>query len=237
MAKLEQNSKLFRGFTKSSIEFLKDLKANNNREWFNNNKDKYEKLIRTPALFFIEDMKTPIKESLSKHFVAIPKKIGGSMMRPYRDTRFSKDKTPYKTNVGIQFRHSLGKDVHAPGFYLHIQPGNCFFGAGIWRPESRTLLKIRDFIADNPKAWSDAITNTPFAKKWEFIGASLIRPPRGFDKEHPLITELRRKDFIVRRSFDEQKLYHPDFIKFAVKEYRTTCNFIDLLCFAIDIPF
>ena len=82
--------------------------------------------MRSPALDFITDMGDAI-ESLSSHFLAIPKKVGGSMMRPYRDVRFSKDKRPFKTNVGIQFRHFQAKDVHAPGFYLHIEPG---MGAG-----------------------------------------------------------------------------------------------------------
>jgi uncharacterized protein (TIGR02453 family) len=109
---------IFEGFPKIAIPFLKKIKKNNNREWFNKNKQLYEDSIRSPSLQFIEAMREPLRMELSPHFVAVVKKIGGSLMRVYRDTRFAKDKTPYKTNVGIQFRHELGKDVHAPGLYL-----------------------------------------------------------------------------------------------------------------------
>ncbi len=126
---------LFEGFPKTCVPYLKKLAKNNNRPWFNDNKQRYEDAVRTPALAFIEAMGPPLKKQLSPHFLAQPKKVGGSLMRVYRDTRFANDKTPFKTNVGIQFRHELGKDVHAPGFYLHIEPGNCFLGAGICAPK------------------------------------------------------------------------------------------------------
>ena len=141
-------------------------------------------------------------------------------MRVYRDTRFSKDKTPYKTNVGIQFRHVQGKDVHAPGFYVHLEPGNCFLGAGIWRPESKSLLRIREFIADNPNAWRSALSVRGFKKNWRLIGDSLVRPPKGFDKEHPLIVDLKRKSFIARYSFLDKHIYSSDFCDFSIKYFR-----------------
>ena len=128
-------------FTSDSINFLKKLAKNNDRDWFQDNKADYEDLIRSPALQFIDDMANQLA-MLSPHFLAIPKKVGGSLMRVYRDTRFSKDKSPYKTNIGIQFRHEQGKDVHAPGFYFHVEPGDCFVGVGLWRPESKALNKI-----------------------------------------------------------------------------------------------
>jgi uncharacterized protein (TIGR02453 family) len=94
--------------------------------------------------------------SISAHFLAQSRKVGGSLMRVYRDTRFSRDKTPYKTNIGIQFRHELGKDVHAPGYYLHIAPNECFAAIGLWHPESSALFKIRQAIADKSEAWRAA---------------------------------------------------------------------------------
>ena len=132
----------FPGFPQGALPFLEELSANNNRDWFAENKDRYEELVRNPALDFIGAM-GPYLERLSKRFEAIPKRSGGSMMRPYRDTRFAKDKTPYKTNVGIQFRHALGRDIHAPGFYVHIEPHDVFVGVGSWRPDSAALVKIR----------------------------------------------------------------------------------------------
>jgi len=96
-------------FSKQTMSFLRDIKKNNNREWFEANKERYETHVRSPALEYIEAMAQPLAK-ISDQFVASPRKVGGSLMRIYRDVRFSKDKTPYKTNVGIQFRHSAGKD-------------------------------------------------------------------------------------------------------------------------------
>ena len=124
----------FTGFPPETLKFLKQLERNNNREWFAANKSRYEEAVLEPALDFIATMDPKI-QALSDHFVAIPKRVGGSLMRVYRDTRFGKDKTPYKTNIGIQFRHEYAKYVHAPGYYLHIDNTGCFLAAGIWRAE------------------------------------------------------------------------------------------------------
>jgi uncharacterized protein (TIGR02453 family) len=139
-------------FSKATFAFLDELAANNDRAWFEANKPRYEELVREPALEFIAAMAVPLAK-FAPHFRAEPRKMGGSLMRVFRDTRFSRDKTPYKTNIGIQFRHELGKDVHAPGFYLHIATDECFFGAGSWHPEADLLGRIRDHITENPKRW------------------------------------------------------------------------------------
>ncbi len=133
---------MFEGFTPETIRFFTQLSKNNNRDWFAKNKSRYEDVVLNPALELVTDMEAPLKK-VSPHFLAIPKRSGGSLMRIYRDTRFSKDKTPYKTNLGIHFRHEIGKDVHAPGFYFHIDREQIFIGAGIWHPDSSTLKKIR----------------------------------------------------------------------------------------------
>ena len=119
-----------RYFSKETFSFLKALSENNNREWFSVNRQEYENLIRTPSLAFISDMGRDLP-SISPHFIANIRKVGGSLMRIHRDTRFSKDKTPYKVNIGIQFRHKAGKDIHAPGYYVHIAPDGCFIGVGM----------------------------------------------------------------------------------------------------------
>lgn len=127
----------FTGFPPQTLRFLKELERNNNREWFQANKPRYEDAVLEPALDSITSMGPKI-QAISDHFVATPKRVGGSLMRVYRDTRFGNDKTPYKINIGIQFRHELGKDVHAPGYYLHIDNTGCFLAVGIWRPEPQT---------------------------------------------------------------------------------------------------
>ena len=115
-------------FDRNTFRFLAELGANNERDWFEANRHRYERHVLEPALAFIERM-APNIERLSRHLLAVPKRTGGSLMRVYRDTRFGHDKRPYKTNIGIQFRHERGRDVHAPGLYVHIEPGGCFLGA------------------------------------------------------------------------------------------------------------
>ena len=137
--------------TPKLFNFLSELKENNNKEWFESNKARYESDVREPLLRFVTDFGVRLAE-VSPHFVADARKSGGSLFRIYRDVRFSKDKTPYKTNAGLQLRHESGKDVHAPGFYLHLQPNEVFIGVGIWHPDNTTLGKIRDAIVETLKS-------------------------------------------------------------------------------------
>ncbi|MCV6603985.1 MAG: DUF2461 domain-containing protein [Porticoccaceae bacterium] len=222
-------------FTERSIHFLQQLRHNNNRDWFNEHKQDYEDFVRTPALRFIEQMAEPLAK-ISPQFEAIPKKVGGSLMRVYRDTRFGKDKTPYKTNIGIQFRHRLGKDVHAPGFYLHIEPGEAFVGVGIWRPDSDTLFKIRTAITEKPKQYQQALGHKPF-KNFSMAGDSLKRPPRGFDADHPLVEELKRKDFIAITELDEKALFEKNLVSKIAKQFDSATPLMKFLCNAIDVKF
>ncbi len=174
----------FTGFPKETLGFLRDLELNNRRDWFDANKARYESLVREPALDFIATM-GPELQKISSHFVAIPKKVGGSLMRVYRDTRFARDKTPYKTNIGIQFRHERGKDVHAPGYYVHIDNSGCFFGVGVWHPEPDARRQIRQRIVDQPALWRKARQSATFSRTFELGGDSLKRPPRGISDDHP----------------------------------------------------
>ncbi len=226
----------FKGFPQDTLIFLQQLKHNNHRDWFSQNKERYESLIREPALVLIEAI-GPELAKISPHFNAIAKKSGGSLMRVYRDTRFFKDKTPYKTNIGIQFRHKLGKDVHAPGFYLHIAPDECFLGVGLWRPEAKILAKIRTFIMDNPSAWKDANHYKPFKKYYQISGDSLKRPPRGFPADHELIEDLKRKDFIALKAFNPSRIHKPQFIKYVIDSYLQADPYMHYLCDAVDVQF
>ncbi len=228
---------LFEGFPKGCIPFLKKLAKNNDRAWFSEHKQRYEDDVRTPALQFIEVMGPQLKKHLSPHFLALPKKVGGSLMRVYRDTRFANDKTPLKTNVGIQFRHELGRDVHAPGFYVHIEPGNCFLGAGIWHPESKVLGAIREFIADNPNAWKQATGAPAFRRNWALVGDTLVRPPRGFDAGHELIVDLKRKDFIACMNFDDAEIGSPKFVDFTIRHYKQCAALMSYLCMAVEADY
>ena len=138
--------------------------------------------VREPALEFIREM-APRLATLSPYFQADDRKVGGSLMRVYRDIRFTRDKTPYKTNVGIQFRHVIGRDVHAPGFYFHIEPGQSFLGAGVWRPDSMALYRIRSKIDEEQGRWKELIHTEIFSRTYRQGGESLKTTPKGFPKD------------------------------------------------------
>lgn len=225
----------FSGFPPQTVKFLRELASNNERTWFQENKLRYEEDVLAPALDFITAM-GPRLEKVSLHFVAIPKRMGGSLMRVYRDTRFSRNKTPYKTNIGIQFRHSAGKDVHAPGLYVHIALDECFLGAGLWRPERDALAGIRKAVAESPDQWTK-IWKRKGLVAWSLGGETLQRPPRGFDPEHLLIGEIKRKDFIAVSTIDHEAVLDPGFVKFVSAQFRATRSFVEFLTHAVGLEF
>ena len=230
------NNTDFKGFKSTAVGFLQELSENNNRNWFTQNKHRYEEDVLTPAFNYISAMSEPLA-NISPHFTAIPKRIGGSLMRIYRDTRFSKDKTPYKTNIGIQFRHQLAKDVHSPGYYLHIAPDEIFIGIGTWRPPSDALLKIREYIVKYPKKWFTVCNNKDFQKKYELTGDKLKTAPRGFPKDHELINDLRWKDFIAVRNLDQSNIQNENFIEESSELFKSATPYMKFLCDALEVPF
>ena len=218
------------------FDFLRALRANNERPWFEANKERYRTALRDPMLDFIEAFAAPLAE-ISLHFRADPRANGGSLFRIYRDTRFSNDKTPYKTNAGAHFRHAAGKDAHAPGFYLHLEPGMCFAGCGVWHPDSDTVGKIRDAIVAKPKEWTRITGAADFCETFELAGQALKRPPRGYDPAHPLIEDLKRKDFVAITSFPEEDAIRPDFLDRFAAIARSGGAFTAFLCKAVGVPF
>ena len=221
-------------FNADTFHFLSQLARHNNRDWFDANKPRYEQYVREPALSFIASLQAPMA-ALSSQFDVSTKKLGGSLMRVYRDTRFSHDKTPYKTNIGIQFRHVTGKDVHAPGFYLHLSPDECFLAAGLWHPESGALKQIRHYIRDNPNAWQRAIGERAFKKYFSLQGDSLQRMPRGFDESHPHALDLKRKDFIAVHGFAREEALKAGFANFCMTRFRAAGEFMHTLCDAVEV--
>lgn len=226
----------FPGFPLGMLHFLEELTRNNHKKWFDKNKQRYEDEVRTPALRFIEAMQRPLAK-ISPHLLATPKKVGGSLMRVHRDIRFSKDKTPYKTNVGIQFRHEAGCDVHAPGLYFHIDLNEVFLGAGVWHPASDALGAIRAAIDEDRARWKRVRDNKRFRDLWEQGGESLKRPPRGYDADHPLIDDLKRKDHIAETKLDHDALFSPEIIDVATDAFKRTKPFMGFLCDALGEPF
>ena len=223
-------------FTPTFFKFLRDLKKNNNREWFQDNKERFEADVRDPLLRFIEDF-GPHLAKLSPHLVADPRKNGGSMFRIYRDTRFSKNKTPYKTHAAAQFRHERAKDAHVPGFYLHLEPGSVFAATGTWRPDTASAKKIRDAIVAKPAAWKRATGGKAIRALCTFNGESLKRPPRGYDPEHPLIEDLKRKDFIAVANFSQADAGSADFMAQFNKFCRAVGPYTSFLTEAVDLTY
>ena len=226
----------FQGFGAGLEAFLADLRRNNDRDWFAANRERYEEAVREPARAFIRAM-APALAALSPHFRADDRKTGGSLMRIHRDTRFSRDKSPYKTNLGIQFRHALGRDVHAPGFYVHVEPGGAFLGAGVWHPDSSALYMIRSRIHEEPDVWREIRDAQPFRSRFRLGGESLKTMPRGFPKDHPLAEDLRRKDFIAIDEIDMGDTIGAEFPDLVAARMRAAGGFMRFLCEALDAPY
>src|SRR6185369_8279265 len=166
-------------FTPALFKFLRDLQKNNNRPWFLTHKEQYEKVVRNPLLDFIGEV-GPHLRKISPNIVADNSPTGGSLFRIYRDVRFSKDKSPYKTHASAHFPLSRGKDVHSPGFYLHLSPAEVFTGGGIWHPEAPVLGQIRDYLIHHPKQWKTILSDKTFKKHCTLEGDKLQRPPKGY---------------------------------------------------------
>ena len=217
------------------FEFLSELRENNNREWFNANKERYESDVRDPLIAFVAEFARPLRE-ISEHFVADPRPVGGSVFRIYRDVRFSKDKTPYKTQAAAHFRHQVGKEVHGPGYYIHMEPGDVFAGAGMWHPDSGTLGKVRDAMVANPDRWRRTVHGKAFKARFKLQGESLKRPPKGYDPDHPLIDDLKRKDFLVSQSFSQGDAYGAGFIDTFADFCRSSSPLMEFLTTAVGLP-
>jgi uncharacterized protein (TIGR02453 family) len=223
-------------FSPELFAFLRDLAANNDREWFAANKARYVAEVQEPALAFIEDVGLRLPE-VSRHLVADPRTTGGSLFRIHRDVRFSKDKSPYKTHVGIRFRHTQARDVHAPGLYLHLEPGSVFMGCGIWHPEGDTLHAIRTAIASRPARWQAVLEDPAFRQSFRLGGEALKRPPAGFDGDHPLIEDLKRKDFIAVTDLTESDATASGFLSHFLGLCTDAGAFMRFLCDSARVPF
>lgn len=223
-------------FSTATFKFLEQLANHNDKAWFEQHKDEYEDRVRGPALEYIRAM-APLLADFAPEFRADARKLGGSLMRVYRDTRFSRDKTPYKTNVGIQFRHQLGKDVHAPGFYLHVAPEECFLGVGSWHPEADLLGRIRDLIAAQPARWRAARDDRGFNQYWQLVGDVLSRPPRGYAADHPEIADLKRKDLIGLCGLTRKEVAGAQLVDLSAERFAAAAPFMRFLCEAAGVRY
>lgn len=228
----------FDGFSKDFFKFFRDIKKNNERDWFEANKDRYKAVVVAPLQDFIIALQ-PKLAKISPNFKCDPRPNGGSMFRIYRDTRFSKDKTPYKTNAGLQFRHMGGGDFRAPGFYLHLAPGEIFYGGGMYMPEPPALLAVRTAIAEKPAEWKKTLSAASLKRAYGGLSdiESLAKPPRGFAADHPFIEDIKRKSFFVTQDSDEAAAAKPGFVNDVAKAYADAAPLMQFLCKAVGAKF
>lgn len=213
-------------FSPDLFVFLRELKENNDKPWFESQKKRYEKEVKEPFARFIEAF-APRLESISPHFLADKR----SFFRIHRDVRFARDKSPYKTHAAAQFRHEEAKNIHAPGFYLHLEPGMVFLGAGLYHPEPAAAHRVRQALDARPERWKQAVAEL------ELGGESLKRPPSGFSKDHPLIEDLKRKDFIATRTLTEKQACQADFLARFEAFCQQTSPFMELLTRSLGLAY
>jgi uncharacterized protein (TIGR02453 family) len=193
-----------------TLNFIKELSENNDRNWFAAHKESYE-AAKENVLHFIS-LLIPILSEVDPAFPkdSVPKK---HLMRIYRDVRFSKDKRPYKNNFGIYFSLN-GKGGNEPGYYLNIAPGNCFFAGGYWMPDAGDLKKIREEIDYNADSFLEVINRKSFSTLFKLDSEdSLKKAPKGYPIDHPLIDILKLKSFSASFMFQDEEMSKPDILE------------------------
>ena len=224
-------------FHDAAFKFLRALGRNNSREWFHAHKADYDTHVRAPFQRLLTDLQ-PLLAEVSPHYRAEPKTVGGSLFRIQRDTRFAHDKAPYKTWQGARLFHERGRQVEAPSFYLHLQPGQCFIGAGLWHPQPDTLRRMRQFILDNPGSWKAAAHQAAFRRRFALDDSEmLVRMPRGFPADFEFADDLRRKNFVAVRALDDDLMTGPRLLKTLGRDLAGLAPFADYLCAAMDLEF
>ncbi len=209
----------------STLDFLTDLKQNNDRQWFNDHKDDYK-----TALANFTDMVAMLLHNISEFddnlIGVLPKEC---LFRIYRDVRFSKDKSPYKTWFSASMKGG-GKNGLFPGYYIHMDPENTYLGGGIWHPPKEILQNIREFIVDHHGKFEKIVLGKTFTKYFgEMSGEQLKTAPKGFPKDHPQINWLRYKDFLAGCEKNDADLTSKKIVEDFSADYQAMFPFIQFL--------
>lgn len=217
----------FNGFPKETIAFLKKLKRNNTREWFAAHKNEFEEQVKFPMQCFIVSL-SPLFAEFAPEIDIDPKR---SLFRIYRDTRFSKDKTPYKTHAAAHFvLRGMPKGLVGSGYYFHVEPGEVFLGAGIYIPDGEQIKKIRATISDRPEEFLAIINDNIFVERFGTLnGNRLQRVPKGYAADHPMAEYLKLKQFFVGVTLTEDVIVKPKFLDDAAKIFSEATNFVRFL--------
>jgi uncharacterized protein (TIGR02453 family) len=224
-------------FDTASFRFLRGLARHNEKAWFEAHRQDYEAHVRQPFLRLITDLQ-PALAKVSPHFRADPRTVGGSLFRIYRDARFSNDKSPYKPWQGARLFHERRREVAAPSFYIHLQPGGSFVGGGLWHPEPDTQRRVRQFILDNPGSWKKAAHAPALRRRFDMDDSEVLsRPPRGFPGDFEFIDDLKHRNWVLWRSLDDAAMTSPRLKKTLETDLAALGPFIDYLCAALDLEF
>lgn len=213
--------------SKSNLEFLKNLQQNNNRDWFTENKSNYEKNHEETILFA-----DAVLNEMRKHDNIETLSGKKSLMRIYRDVRFSKDKSPYKTNWGIGFTRAT--KLLRGGYYVHLAPGESFVGGGFWAPESADLNRMRKEISLNTTEFRAILDDKKFKTTFgELQGEKLKTVPKGFEKDHPALDLLQFKQYLISKKFTDKEVLEPDFYKKVNETFKAMRPFFDFMSYAL----
>jgi len=210
--------------SKSSFQFLKELKANNDRDWFNAHKDQYM-MAKDEFDAFINALIAEISkfDPSIAHFTA-----KDCVFRIYRDVRFSKDKSPYKTHFGAHITSAPKKsEIHTrAGYYIHIEPGASMLAGGAYLPESKWLRAIREKIFNETNEFKKIINNSTFRKYFGTVeGEKLQRAPKDFPPDHPEIELLKQKSFLATHNMNDETVLDSDFLKYGARAFRSLYPF------------
>ena len=224
-------------FTPATFRFLRALARHNERAWFQAHRSDYERHVRDPFLRLVGDLQ-PALAGVSTRDRAEPRPAGGSLFRIHRDTRFSGNKAPYKTWQGARLFHERRREAPAPSFYVHVEPGGCFVGAGLWHPETSTQRRVRQFIFDNPAGWLAATQVPAFGRRFALDDSEmLVRMPAGFPADSPLASDLRRRNFVALRALDDATVTGPRLLSTLSRDLADLGPLVDYLCAALELEF
>lgn len=202
-----------------TLQFLRDLAANNNREWFQQAKPRYEAALKNMQQFV---------KAVENELAKTDQLEGSSLFRIYRDVRFSKDKSPYKNNFGAGFTRA--SKLRRGGYYLHIEPGASFAGGGFWAPNPPDLKRIRDELAADDKPIRAIIADPVFVKYFGSLeGEELKTAPAGFERDHPAIDLIRKKQFLLMHKFSDEEVTGEGFLSQVRLTYEAMRPFFDYM--------
>ncbi len=213
---------------KSTLNFLKALKRNNNRDWFAKNKHLYEDARRDFEVFTDE----LIRRIADFDPTVMGLQAKDCLFKIYRDVRFSKNKLPYKTNMGAAINEG-GRKMPIPGYYFHLEPGECFLASGLYMPAPDKLLAVRKHIAATGSELRNVLNKKEFKKYWQLWEDKLKTAPKGFPKDHPEVEYLKYKSFILFHNIGDELVLSPKVVPYTVKAFKIAKPFMDFLSEAV----